>query len=48
MIVVVAISDGAAHDQQQDLAERVEDAAHIPRVLDLRKVVEQNGQARLV
>ena len=47
VLVVVAVGDGAADHQEQDLGERVQDPPHIARILHLRQVIEQRGEARL-
>jgi hypothetical protein len=47
VLVVVAVGDGAADDQQQDLGQRVQDPPHVARVFHLREVIEQRGEARL-
>ena len=47
VLVVVAVGDGAADHQQQDLVEPVEDAPHVARVLHHREVLEQRRKARL-
>ncbi|MBV8852832.1 MAG: hypothetical protein JOY91_05500 [Sinobacteraceae bacterium] len=44
MVIVVAVGEAAADPQQQDLWERIEDAADIARILDLRQVLEQDGK----
>jgi hypothetical protein len=47
VLVVVAVGDGAADHQEQDLGQRMQDPPHVTRVLHLREVVEQRGEARL-
>jgi hypothetical protein len=42
VVVIVAARDRAAHHQEQHLAQRI----HEPRILDLREVIEQRGEAR--
>ena len=43
VVVVVAVGDGGAHDQQQDLGQWVGDAADIARVGDGGEVIQQDG-----
>jgi hypothetical protein len=45
MVVVVAVGDGAANDQEQDLGQWVGNAAHVSRVVDGGKVVQQHTKA---
>jgi hypothetical protein len=47
VLVVVAVGDGAADDEQQDLVEPVADPPHVARVLHPGEVVEQRGKTRL-
>ena len=47
VLVVVAVGDGAADDEQQDLRQRMQDPPHVARVLDLGEVIEQRREARL-
>ena len=47
VVVVVAVGDGRADHQQQDLGQRVRDATDIARVGDGGEVIEQNAEARL-
>jgi hypothetical protein len=45
-VVIVAVGNRGADHQQQGLAQRVENAANIERVLDAGEMLEQRGQAR--
>jgi hypothetical protein len=45
MVVVIAVGDGATDHQQQNLAQRVEDATNIAWVLDPGKMIQQESQA---
>ena len=45
VLVVVAVGDGAADDQQEDLVEPVADPPHVTRILDRGEVVEQRRKA---
>jgi hypothetical protein len=45
MVVVIAVGDGATDHQQQNLAQRVEDATNIAWVLDPSKMIQQDSQA---
>ena len=45
MVVVIAVGDGATDHQQQNLAQRVEDATNIAWVLDPGKMIQQDSQA---
>ena len=47
VLVVVAVGDGAADDEQQDLRQRMQDPPHVARVLHLGEVIEQRREARL-
>src|SRR5215217_4977405 len=48
-LVIVAIGDGATHDQQQHLRQRMGYTPLIPRVIDDRKMVQQQRpKARLL
>ena len=47
VIVVVAVGDGAANHQQQDLGQRMGDAADIARVGDGGEVIQQDSEAGL-
>jgi hypothetical protein len=48
VIVIVAARDRPAdHHQEQHLAQRIGDLPGLPRILDLRKVIEQRAQPRL-
>ena len=47
VLEVVAIGDGAAHHEQEDLGQRMQDPPHVARGLHLRDVVEQRSEARL-
>ena len=47
VLVVVAVGDGAADHEQEDLVEPVGDPPHVARVLDLGEVLEQGREARL-
>jgi putative transposase len=47
VLVVVAVGDGAADHQQQDLGQRMQNPPHVTRVLHLGEVVEQRVEARL-
>ena len=47
VLVIVAVGDRAADHQQQHLRQRVQDAPHVARVLDLGEVIEQRREARL-
>jgi hypothetical protein len=40
VVVVVAVGDGGADHEQQDLGQRMTDAAHVARVVDRRKVLQ--------
>jgi hypothetical protein len=44
--VIVAARDRAAHHQEQHLAQRIHDLPGLPRILDLREMIEQRGEAR--
>ena len=45
VVIVVAVGDGAADHQQQDLGQRVGDAAHIARVGDGGEMLKVDRQA---
>jgi hypothetical protein len=47
VIIVVAVRDRPAHHQEQNLAKRIGYFPGLPRILDLRKMVEQQAQPRL-
>jgi hypothetical protein len=47
VLVIVAARDRPAHHQEQHLAQRIGDLPGLPRILDLRKVIEQQAQPRL-
>jgi hypothetical protein len=46
--VQVGLAPGGADHRQQDLRQRMEDAACIARVVDLREMLQPNGKARFV
>jgi hypothetical protein len=41
ILIVVAVRDRPAHNQEQNLAKRIGDLPGLPRILDLRQVIEQ-------
>lgn len=45
VLVVVAVGDAAADDQQQHLGQRMQDAPHVARVFDLGEVIQQRSEA---
>jgi hypothetical protein len=45
MVVVVAVGDGAADHQEQDLGQRVGNATDVARVVDGGEVVQQCAEA---
>ena len=45
VLVIVAARDRPAHHQEQHLAQRISDLPGLARVLDLRKVIEQQAQS---
>jgi len=45
VVVIVAARDRAAHRQKQHFAHRIHDLPGLPRILDLREVIEQRAQA---
>lgn len=47
VVIVVTVRDRPAHDQKQHLAKRIGDLPGLPRILDLRKMIEQKSQPRL-
>lgn len=47
VLVVVAVGDGAADDEQEDLVQTVADPPHVARVVHHREVLEQRREARL-
>jgi len=44
VLIVVAVRDRPTHDQEQNLTQRIGDLPGLPRILDLRKVIEQQAQ----
>jgi hypothetical protein len=47
VLIVVAARDRPANHQEQNFDPRIGDLAGLPRILDLRKVSEQQAQSRL-
>ena len=47
VLVVVAVGDGTADDEQKDLLQRMQDPPHVAWVLDLGEMIEQRREARL-
>jgi len=47
VLVIVAARDRPAHHQEQHLGQRIGDLPGLPRILDLREVIEQQAQPRL-
>ena len=47
VLVVVAVGDGTADDEKQDLRQRMQDPPHVARVFHPSEMVEQRGKARL-
>ena len=46
VVIIVAARDRAAHHQEQHLAQRIHDLPGLPRILDLREMIEQRGEPR--
>ena len=44
VVVVVATRNRSAHDQKQNFAQGIRDLPRLPRILDRRKVIEQETQ----
>jgi hypothetical protein len=47
VLVIVAVGDGAADDEEEDLRQRVQNPPHVARVLHDGEMVEQRREARL-
>ena len=47
VLVIVAVGDGAADDEQQHLGQRMQDPPHVARVLDRSEMIQQRREARL-
>jgi hypothetical protein len=47
VVIVVAARDRPARHQEQNLAQRIGDSPQLSRILDLRKMIEQQAQPRL-
>jgi hypothetical protein len=47
VLVIVAIRDGPADDEQQNLRQRVQNPPHVARILHIAEMFQQRGKARL-
>jgi hypothetical protein len=43
LVVVITVRDRGTDDQEQNLSKRIGDLPRLPRILDLRKVIEQQA-----
>jgi hypothetical protein len=47
VVIVITVRDCPAHDQKKNFAKRIGDLPGLPRILDLRQVIEQQAQPGL-
>jgi len=47
-LVIVAVGDRAADDQQQNLRKRMRDPPRLARVFDRRKMIQKGAKTRLL